>query len=76
MTNHPGDYHSFLQLAQLREDQLERRSQHRQLIQDAPYRAGFRSLMARLLRTTADRVDRPRPTSEAQATPRYQRLPR
>ena len=29
MTNHPGDYHSFLHLAQLREDHLERKSKQR-----------------------------------------------
>lgn len=75
MTNHPGDYHSVLQLAQRRERHLERQSKHRQLVQEAPYRAGFRSLMARALRTTADRVDRPRTGTDPQPAPRYQRAP-
>ncbi len=75
MTNHPGDSYSFLQLAELREEHLERQSRHRQLVQDAPYRAGFRTLMARVLRMTAARVDRSCATTETQPAPRYQRAP-
>ena len=75
MTNHPGDYHSFLQLARLREDRLERQGKHRQLVEDAPYRAGFRALAARMLRKAADRVDRPRTATDPSPAPRYHRAP-
>ena len=60
MTNHPGDHYSFLQLARLREEQLERKSKHRALVQQAPYRPGLRAAIAGFLRSTADRVEAPR----------------
>lgn len=75
MTNHPGDYHSFLQLARLREDHVYRQIKHRQFVEDAPYRAGFRALAAGVLRKTADRVDRPHTTTDPNRPPRYQRAP-
>ncbi|MEX0782679.1 MAG: hypothetical protein WD557_08515 [Dehalococcoidia bacterium] len=73
MTNHPGDTYSFLQLARLREEQLERKSKHRALVQQAPYRPGLRAAIAGVLRSTADRVETPR-TAETPAR-RYQRVP-
>jgi hypothetical protein len=71
MTNHPGDHYSFLQLARLREEQLERKSKHRALVAQAPHRPGMRTAIAGLLRSTADRVEAPR-TSESRAR-HYQR---
>jgi hypothetical protein len=62
MTNHPGDHYSFLELARLREAQLERKSQHRALVQQAPYRPGLRAGIAGLLRSAADRLEAPRAT--------------
>ena len=60
MTNHPGDHYSFLQLARLREEQLERKSKHRALVAQAPHRPGMRTAIAGFLRSTADRVEAPR----------------
>ena len=75
MTNHPGDYHSFLHLAQLREDHLERKSKQRDLLAAAGYRPGIRASFAGFLRSIADRVEA-RP-AHAEPTParRYQRAP-
>jgi hypothetical protein len=73
MTNHPGDHYSFLTLARLREEQLERKSKQRALVQQAPYRPGLRAAIAGFLRSTADRLEAPR-TAELPAR-RYQRAP-
>ncbi len=75
MTNHPGDYHSFLHLHRLREEELERRSRHHDLLAQAPYRPGLRASVAGFLRHAADRLDaRPTDTDIARAR-RYQRAP-
>ena len=75
MTNHPGDYYSFLQLAQRRAEHLERQSEYRQLVQEAPYRAGLRAFTTRLLRTRAHRVDRSPTAPDTAPEVRYQRAP-
>jgi hypothetical protein len=75
MTNHPGDYNSFLRLAQLREEQLERNQRRHHLAQQAPYRPGLRGNVASFLRSIADRVEaRPAQPDVTQAR-RYQRAP-
>jgi hypothetical protein len=74
MTNHPGDYYSFLTLARLREQELERKGRRHDLLVQAASRAGLRASIAGFLRRTADRVDA-RAASELPATRRYQRAP-
>ena len=75
MTNHPGDYNSFLQLARLREEDLERQRKHHDLVQGAPYRPGFRAAVASILRSAADRMDRRPAQPEYRPARRYQRAP-
>jgi hypothetical protein len=75
MTNHPGDYHSFLHLAQLREEQLERKSRHHHLLTESGYHFGVRARFAGLLRSMADRVESRTPVADQPPAPRYQRAP-
>ncbi len=75
MTNHPGDTYSFLQLARLREEHLERMSRHHDLVKQAPYRPGLRASIAGFLRSTADRLEARPTTTDAPPTRRYQRAP-
>ena len=73
MTNHPGDQYSFLELARLREQQLERKSRHRDLVRQAPHQPGVRATIAGFLRSAADRLEAPR-TTEPTAR-HFQRAP-
>ena len=76
MTNHPGDHHSFLQLAQLREEDLERKSKQRSMVIGAGYHTGaVRPAIARFLRSVADRLEPKRTSEDRQPRPRYQRAP-
>ena len=75
MTNHPGDHYSFLTLARLREEELQRKGRRHDLLKQAPYRPGLRAAVAAILRRTADRVDTRSTTTDLPAQRRYQRAP-
>ena len=73
--NHPGDYHSFLHLAQLRDEHLERKSRQHHLLTQSGYRFGARARVAGFLRSIADRVESRTPATDHPQAPRYQRAP-
>lgn len=75
MTNHPGDYYSFLQLARLREEELARKGRHHDLLAQAPRRPGVRATFAGFLRSAADRVEAHPISSDTPRAHRYQRAP-
>jgi hypothetical protein len=75
MTNHPGDYYSFLTLTRLREEELGRKARRRDLLTQVDYSPGLRASIAGFLRRAADRVDTRSTATERQPSHRYQRAP-
>lgn len=74
MTNHPGDYNSFLRLAQLREESIEAHARRPAARAQARPVSAVRRGVAGLLRAAADRLDNrrsaPRPDHHAPAAAR------